>query len=82
MGGGQSASASITQENNVITVNKSTVDLLNQIVNKTTSDTIINQAQMCSTSSTTTLKSLFSDLHAQGDIIIDNTMNSKVTVDI
>jgi hypothetical protein len=82
MGGGNSSIASVDQTNNIITINKSTVELLNQIINKTTNDTIINQAQICSSSSTTTLKTLFSDLQAQGDIIIDNTMNSKVTVDI
>lgn len=82
MGGSQSATASVTQENNIITVNKSTVDLLSQMINKTTSDTIVNQAQICSASSNTTLKTLFQNLHAQGDIIIDNTMNSKVTLDI
>jgi len=82
MGGSQSSQASVTQENNIITVNKSTVELLNQMINKTTSDTVVNQAQMCSASSNTTLRTLFSDLQAKGDIIIDNTMSSKVTLDI
>lgn len=82
MGGTQSSNASVTQENNIITVNKSTVDLLSQMINKTTSDTVVNQAQTCSAASNTTLKTLFTDLHAQGDIIIDNTMNSRVTLDI
>lgn len=82
MGGGNSSIASVDQTNNIITINKSTVEMLSSIVNKTTSDSIINQSQLCSAASTTTLKTLFSDLQAKGDIIIDNTMNSKVTVDI
>lgn len=82
MGGGNSSIASVDQTNNIVTINKSTVEMLSSIINKTTSDSIINQSQLCSTASTTTLKTLFSDLQAKGDIIIDNTMNSKVTVDI
>lgn len=81
MGGNQSSSA-ITQENNVTFVNKSTVEFMNQMINKTTSDTIVNQATSCGASSSTTLMALFSDIIAKGDINIDNTLNNKVSVNI
>ncbi len=81
MGGNQS-SASITQENNVITVNKSVVELLSTQINKTTSDTIINLSTSCAATANTTLMALFQNITAAGDINIDNTMNNKVTVNI
>lgn len=80
--GGTQSTAQVQQVNNVLTVNKSLVELLNTQINKTTSDTIVNQATSCGASSSTTLIALFQDIIAQGDINIDNTMTSKVSVDI
>lgn len=80
--GGTQSTAQVKQVNNVLTVNKSLVELLNTQINKTTSDTIVNQATSCGASSSTTLVALFQDIIAQGDINIDNTMTSKVSVDI
>jgi len=80
--GAQQSSAAITQENNITTVNKSTIDLLSKQINKTTSDTIINQSTSCAATANTTLMALFSDIIAKGDINIDNTMNNKVSINI
>ncbi len=82
MGGGQSSSASITQENNITTINKSVVELLSTQINKTTSDTIVNLSTSCAATANTTLMALFSNITAAGDINIDNTMNNTVSVNI